>query len=193
MNVSLHPIKSKKPRNSQILWQDHSRQNQNFNGQSQHVNDRRIVKDSKKSVADLASRIKDTDNYIRLQSDLHRRIIDHMQYDNINFNNFGQHLGYNIERRQLNLNQDDFYKNLAVDELSESDEELLNGEGVREEESKSVNLIQQEERKLASEDRRYQNFIQKQQKGKIPEGKVIPQRRVFIEVDQTNNQQQQQQ
>jgi hypothetical protein len=55
--------------------------------------------------------------------------------DNIHVEN----VGYSIERRQLNMNLDDFYKNLAKDESSESESEfpiMHNRRRLIEEESK---------------------------------------------------------
>ena len=111
---------------------------------------------------DMCSRIKNTDQYIRQQSDLHRRMLHNIIFDHYNL---GAALGYNIERRQLNQNLDDFYKNLANDEVSSESDEEVKVASVRrpEEESKSFGgvsrLNQFEERKggLSQIDRRTNN------------------------------------
>ena len=93
MNVSLRPLKRKEPHNSQILWQENKKELLNKRaGQQAPINDLKNLQNKKKNVNDLCKRINNTDNYIRQQSDLHRRLIEHINEENVN-------IGYNIERR----------------------------------------------------------------------------------------------
>jgi len=66
------------------------------------------------------------------------------------YNGFGMQLGFNIGSRQLNMNLDDFYKNLAKDDVSVSSEEYDGGERREEEEVKVMHVSsrQFEENKL---------------------------------------------
>jgi hypothetical protein len=50
----------------------------------------------------MCSRIKNTEAYIKQQSNVHRRMLESANFESV---------GYNIERRLLNANLDDFYKN----------------------------------------------------------------------------------
>ena len=129
----------------------------------------------------MAGRIKITDSYIRQQSEIHRRILDQMHYE---YNGFGMQLGFNIERRQLNMNLDDFYKNLAKDDVSVSSEEYDGGERREEEEVKVMHVSsrQFEENKL-DQLAQYRLNYEQQLIRQAPQQRIVPDRRVFLDVD----------